>query len=401
MALFDNIHQGKIQFTKEQFSLMDFSFIGDISLGGKCIANNIHFEGNYGITGIIELTMYCDIEIEPTKDGKFINYKICGYDDEYTYLIDEAFFTSSYFSPNKFSKEVYYGKPCSNIIIVKKDKLEMDYVVCDCICNNFPVLTDNFSIGGRDINIIHNRNYSKNEEYIKNLLGVSIRYRFSGGEIAIDKEISFFNDFELILSFMLGYDFGISICKFINASANSIETYIIRERKSNCNSSHFIFSDDIAKMRDFVENSQIQSNINKLYYKETITALIKIINEPDMLINWAVLIIALERFLTNLLIENGFKKEELIGDGRNLVYKLNKYNGIIKKIPKKYTDNKLINDYRNPLFHSGEVFATNIDELVTFFFMYSDLLYALIFDSVGYTGDYILRSDSFKFGKLF
>jgi hypothetical protein len=87
--------------------------------------------------------------------------------------------------------------------------------------------------------------------------------------------------------------------------------------------------------------------------------------------------------------------------GKNLVYKLNKYNRIIRTPPKNFTDDKIIRDYRNPLIHSGEIFEADIDKLFAFYSMYLDLLYALIFESVGYTGDYLLSSDNFKFGRLF
>jgi hypothetical protein len=404
MALTDIIHQGEKQFTKEQFSLINFSFTGDLFLGEKNLTKNIHFEGSYGITGIIELSMYYDIDIEVNKDVKFINYIIIGYDDKYVYNIKKAFFPSRCSSPNKYSHKIYHGKTNSIITIEKKEMSQIGCVVCDCICGEFPILYDNFIIGDRDINIRPNENFWNNREYIgvfKSLLGASIQYKILVAEHDIEMELSFYNDFEYIISFMMGYDFGISICKFINLHANSIEAYVIRERKSNCNASYFILGDDIAKMRDFVEKSQIQKKISQAYYKETINALIKIHNEPDMLIKWSILIIAFERFLTSLLIENGFKKEDLEGDGKNLVYKLNKYNGIIRKIPKIYTEDKIIRDYRNPLIHSGEIFEADIDKLFSFYSMYLDLLYALIFESVGYTGDYILSSCDFKFGRLF
>jgi hypothetical protein len=318
MALIDIIHQEKTQFTEEQFSLINFSFTGDLFLDERNLAKNIHFEGSYGITGIIELSMYYDIDIEVNKDGKFINYIIIGYDDKYAYTIEKAFFSSCYFSPNKYSHNIYYGKTNSIINIVKKEISQIDCVVCDCICGKFPILYDNFIIEKRDINIRPNRNFWNNRKYIeifKGLLGASIQYKIPVAKYDIERELLFYNDFEYIISFMMGYDFGISICKFINLRSNSIETYIIRERKSNCNTSYFVLGDDIKKMRDFVEKSQIQKKINQTYYKETISALIKIRNEPDMLIKWSVLIIAFERFLTSLLIENGFKKEDLEGDG--------------------------------------------------------------------------------------
>jgi hypothetical protein len=404
MALVDKIHKGEILFKEAQFSLLTFSFIGDLFLDEECLAENISFEGNYGITGVIELTMEGNIYIELVKDIYYLYYRIKGCDEIYTYNIEKAYFTSGPSSPDTFLNEKYHGSVNSDIVISKKEKLEIDYVICDCICGDFPVLSDNFLIGGRDIHIMQNRNFWNNNKYMKifkSLLGATIQYKPSAAELDIDKEFCFLNNFELIISFMMGYDFGISICKFINESANSNEIYIIRERKSNCNGSHWIFNNDIEKMRNFAEKSQIMEKIDKMYYKETITSLIKIHNEPDMLIQWSVLIVAFERFLTNILVEKGIKKEELLKDGMNLIRKLNKYNKIIKKIPKKYTVEKIISNYRNPLFHSGEIYAKDIKELFQFFSIYLDLLYALIFENVNYTGEYVLLSDGRGFGKLF
>jgi hypothetical protein len=148
--------------------------------------------------------MYYDIDIEVNKDGKFINYIIItGCDDKYVYNIEKAFFSSHYFSPNKYSHKVYYGKTNSTINIVKKEMSQIDCVVCDCICGEFPVLYDNFIIGDRDINIKPNGNFWNNREYtgvFKSLLGASIQYKIPVAEHDIERELSFYDDFEYIIS---------------------------------------------------------------------------------------------------------------------------------------------------------------------------------------------------------
>lgn len=84
----------------------------------------------------------------------------------------------------------------------------------------------------------------------------------------------------------------------------------------------------------------------------------------------------------------------------NFLEKLRKLNTFLKKISKKYLDDTLRKDYRNPLFHSGELIEKDIDRLTDLLFLYTDLLYNIIFDYVGYSNDFILMSNGFKFGRL-
>jgi hypothetical protein len=392
MALKDNIHQGTIEFKDDAFILLYFNFIGNLLQNDEIISRDINVEGKYNITGSIEINILANDFFSIIENNNFIHYEIKGEDENYEYYVDKIFFRSCphrYLSPDK----KYTGTTNSYIRITQKIKQDINVVVCDCLCGKFPYLVDNFIIENRDICFSQNRNYWKNkpllQKIFKNILGVTFQYSVKNS-INIDEEINLYDKIEYLFCFLTGHDFGISICKFINSYCNNIVEYVIRDRHSNCNGEYYFLDDDTPKIKKFIESTSIWDCIDKDYYKETINFLAKLHNESDIHIKWAILIIAFEKFLKNILLENGESEDDL--KEKSIIDKLRMYNKLIKMIPKRYFNDKLIRQYRNPLLHSGEIFEDNIDELIQFFNIYQDLLYELICKSVDYNGPILLRS---------
>lgn len=400
--LLDNIHKRKIIFKKDDFILLKFSFSGDLYKDELLLVKNVIIEVTYGITGQIDTMMKTKENIPVIDNGKFIRYKIIGSDSYYTYeLYDSIFYSCK--NHNPFTPCFYYiyaGSIESNIVITKKRINNIDIVVCDCICGTIPVYQDNIVIDWRDINISQNSNFWNNQEFIKifkNILGASLQYKITN-KVNVINEIDLYDKLEYALCFVTGHDFGISICKYINLSTNEIEMYVIRDRKSTCNSYHAIFADNIKKIKYLIENCNFFDRLKKDYYKETIYGLAKIHSESEVQIRWAILIITFERFLKNILIENGILESEI--NEKNLLIKLRIYNKITRNIPKKYFSDELIINYRNPLIHSGELYEADIDKLLAFFNIYLDLLYSLLLNSMGYNDDLILSSKNYNWGKI-
>ena len=404
MSLVDNIHQGKVSFTADEFVILKIDFQGTIFQGNTLMGKG-DVELTYDVTGRICLILKTDLNIESTDKGKFILYKIIGNDNDYDYEINDCFFTARA-QINPHTPLFYYqykGTVKEEILITKKNYNPIDIIVCDCICDKVPMYSDSIKIDWRDINISQNRNQWNNEGILhifKNLLGTTMQYMVPDISLLnVKTEINIYNKLEYALSFILGHDFGISICKYINTVNNSIEIYIIRNKKNNNTGNHALFGDDIAKIKNLFENCKLLDKINADYYKETINSLSKFHSEPDIIIDWSILIITFERFLNNILIEKCFTEQNL--KGKNLLVKLNMYNKCIgKKIPKIFLTEKLIKDYRNPLIHAGKLNEKDIDIIIQFMFKYQDLLYSLILDSMDYNDDFILSSNNFRWGKI-
>ncbi|GHV80071.1 hypothetical protein AGMMS49944_18620 [Spirochaetia bacterium] len=349
--------------------------------------------------------MKTPLDIPSIDDNrKFINYEILGEDNDFNYKIGDFFFTACNHEFSQIHQFVYEGTASSNILIARKNQGIVDVVVCDCICSEIPRYNDNIIIEWRDINISPNRNQWNNHEIIhifKNILGATLQYPVPVMEqFDVLNEIKLYDKLEYIMSFITGRDFGISICKYINNANQSIELYVIRNRTTNNSANYQVLGENIIKIKNLIENCDTLNKIENDYYKETISSLSKMHSESDIIIKWAILIITFERFLNNILLEKGVG-ERIIKKG-NLKIKLGMYNKKInKKIPKAYlNDNKLITDYRNPLMHGGKLNETNIDNIVSHFFKYTDLLYSLLLESMGYNDDIILSSNSFSSGKI-
>ena len=407
MGIIDNIHSGKLIFNESDFILMKIDFLGNLLLKENTLLDNNAVTIYYGITGEIKINIDIKTEINTTTtDNQFVHYKIIGEDIEYLYSIDNCFFLSSSFiieNGNRFHR--YSGKIAGELIITDRNNNELTLIVCDCIGSNIPCFYDSISIKKTEIFIQQNRNYQNNREFIdhvfKNILGTTFQYKpILPINSAIENKLYY--TVELLFTFLFGHNFGISIIKYINI--NSIIKYIIRDKYSLYNGSHFILNDDINKIRELVEKTNIIDFLGKDYFRETINSLARLHNETDLNIKWAILIMAMERFLLHILIENGKNKSEL--ESTNVLQKIGMYKRILysttgKSIPKNYNDDILRENYRNALFHSGDINGTNIYDIYYFFIKYLDFFYQLILNYVGYNDQIILMSNNYKFGKLF
>jgi len=407
MGIIDNIHTGKLHFNENDFTLMKIDFLGNLLLNENTLLNNNAVTVYYGITGEIKIDIDIKTKINTTTtNNQFIQYKIIGEDIRYLYIIDNCFFSSSNFiieNGKRFYR--YSGKITGELIITDKNNNELTLIVCDCIGSKIPFVNESITIKGIEIFIQNNRNYYNNKEFIdhvfKNILGITFQYK---PVLPINSNIenTFYSNIELLLTFLSGHNFGISIIKYLNG--NNVIKYIIRDKYSLYNGSHFILNDDINKIRELVEKTNIIDFLGKDYFRETINSLARLHNETDLNIKWAILIMAMERFLLHILIENGKNKSEL--ESTNVLQKIGMYKRILysttgKSIPKNYNDDILRENYRNALFHSGDINGTNIYDIYYFFIKYLDFFYQLILNYVGYNDQIILMSNNYKFGKLF
>jgi hypothetical protein len=407
MGIIDNIHTGKLHFNENNFTLMKIDFLGNLLLNENILSDNNTVTVYYGITGEIKIIIDIKREINTiTADNQFIQYKIIGEDTEYLYAIDNCFFLSSSFvmEDGKIFHR-YGGKLAGEIIITNKNNYEPNLIVCDCIGSEIPYFNDGITIKGIEILIQQNKNYFNNKEFIdhvfKNILGTTFQYE-PILPINYEVENKLYHNIELLLTFLSGQNFGISIIKYINK--NSIIKYIIKDKFTLYNNSHFILSNDIEKINKLIDKTNFMDFFGKDYFKETINSLARINNETDLNIKWAVLIMAMERFLLHILIENGKNKNEL--ESSNVIQKIAMYNKILhsttgKSIPGNYNDDILRVNYRNALFHSGDINGTTIHSIYYFFIKYMDFFYQLILNYVGYDDQIILMGNNYKFGKLF
>lgn len=401
MSLVDNIHKGLLKFNEEDFVLLSFNFRGDIFTDEKLVKSDVEFIGNYGITGHLEIIANINSNVPFTTDeGYFVIYKIVGNDEQFNYSIDEVFFTTQQpWLKNGRSGIRYKGSIKSELVIKAHELKNIENVVCDCIAGSIPSLSDGLNIFGRTIYFNENRNYWNNSKFVKkifrNILGCTFQY-VPILPIDYQDEKNFHDNFELVQYFITGHAFGISISKYLNS--NDILIYIIKDKFTNFSANHFILDNDTNKIKELLESTDFLNKLSDEFFQETIFGLCKLHNEPDVYLKWSILIITYERFLKNVLISKGIKSDQL--EEKNFLEKLRMLNTFIKKIPKKYLDDTLRKDYRNPLFHSGELVEKDLDKLTDLLFLYTDLLYNIIFDYVGYTNDFVLMSNGFEFGKL-
>jgi len=407
MGIIDNIHTGKLHFNKNDFTIMKIEFLGNLLLNENTILDNNAVTVYYGITGEVKIDIDIKTEINTTTtNNQFVQYKIVGEDESYLFTIDHCFFTSSYFIiENGKHFHRYSGKITGELIITNKNNNELTLIVCDCIGSKIPCINESVTIKGIEIFIQQNRNYFNNREFIdhvfKNILGTTLQYK-PDLPINSDNENNLYCNIELLLTFLSGHNFGISIIKYLNGK--NIIKYIIRDKYSLYNGSYFILNDDIDKIRELIEKTNFIDFLRKDYFRETINSLARLHKEIDMNIKWAILIMAMERFLLHILIENGKNKNELVS--KNVLQKIGMYRKILysttgKSIPKDYNDDILRENYRNALFHSGDINGKDINDIYYFFIKYLDFFYQLILNYVGYNGQIILMSNNYKFGKLF
>lgn len=409
MGIIDNIHKGKLQFDKNDFILMEISFSGNLFLDGNVYSDNNNISVYYGITGEIKLFIDTKIEIAiTTSNSEFVKYKIIGEDAKYSYIIDVCFFNScNFILENGKWFHRYGGKITGELIITDKNSnYEPTLIVCDCIGSNIPCYHNSISINGIEILITENRNYLNNREFIdrvfKNILGTTFQHK-PVLPIHNNNINKIYHNIELLISFLSGHDFGISIIKFLNGK--DITKYIVKDKYSVYNNNHFILNDDIEKIKKLVEKTNLIENFVKEYFRETINSLAKLHNETDIIIKWAVLIMAIERFLFHVLIENNKLEKDL--ESTSVIQKIGMYNKILrdttgKVIPKEYYRDEILRiDYRNPLFHYGDFREIDIDKIFFSFMKYLDFFYQIILNYVGYDDEIILMSKNYKFGKLF
>jgi len=407
MGIIDNIHTGKLHFNENDFVLMRIDFIGNLLLNESILIENIEVKVYYGITGEIKVNIDTKTEINfTTTDEQFVKYKVIGEDTRYLFTIDHCFFSSGHIIM-EYGKcfHRYSGKITGELIITDKGNNEPTQIVCDCIGSKIPCFDDSITINGIKIFIRQNSNYYSNREFIdqvfKNILGTTIQYT-PVLPINFDMENKKYFHIELLLTFLCGHDFGISIIKYVREK--DIIKYIIRDKYSLYNGSHFILNEDVDKIKKLVEKTNFIDFLEKEYFRETINSLARLHNETDMNIKWAILIMAMERFLLNILIENGESKSKL--ESTNVQQKIGIYKKILfstmgKTIPKDYNDDILRVNYRNALFHSGDINGTDINNIYYFFIKYMDFFYQLILTYVGYDDEIVLMRDNSKFGKLF
>lgn len=407
MGIIDNIHTGKLHFNENDFILMKIEFLGNLLLNENTLLDNNAVTVYYGITGEVKIVIDIKTEINTTTtNNQFVQYKIIGEDARYLFTIDNCFFSSSHFIiENGKCFHRYSGKIAGELIISDKNNNELNLIVCDCIGSKIPCFNNIITIKGIEIFIQQNRNYFNSREFIdhvfKNILGTTFQYK-PVLPLNSDIENKFYCNIELLLTFLSGHNFGISIIKYLNE--NSIIKYIIRDKYSLYNGSHFILNDDFDKIKGLVEKTNFIDFLGKDYFRETINSLARLHNETDMNIKWAILIMAMERFLLHILIENGKNKTEL--EATNVLQKIGMYNNILystkgKSIPKHYSDDILRVNYRNALFHSGDINGIDINNIYYFFIKYMDFFYQLILNYVGYDDEIILMGNNYKFGKLF
>jgi len=153
-----------------------------------------------------------------------------------------------------------------------------------------------------------------------------------------------------------------------------------------------------------IDNHRIRSGIKQIFESSFLTyielkgkldlvrfthLIVEIYQQRFIELKMATLIIAYEQLLTKYLIFNEVEVERL----ENIQQKLGALNRIMRFIPKELQNDKLRDQVRNPLFHTGNIPFLSSEEIRSIYFKYQDLLMRIYLRILKYQGNYISRLD--------
>ncbi|WP_099240392.1 hypothetical protein [Synechococcus sp. BDU 130192] len=126
---------------------------------------------------------------------------------------------------------------------------------------------------------------------------------------------------------------------------------------------------------------QATLNINRL-----ISFMVEINRQRYMDVKLATLIIAYEYFMSKCLLDHGISSDKI--NNQNIQQKLGEINKVFRFIPKQMTGDTFRGNLRNPLFHEGEIPNLPIEEQISLFENYYDLLIRMVLRLFKYSGEY-------------
>ncbi len=145
---------------------------------------------------------------------------------------------------------------------------------------------------------------------------------------------------------------------------------------------------DVSALRIFLEEtlSKFQKLESSLRLSEVMDYIEQARHQQVIQVRIAILVLCLELLSYQWCLRNGSTKDQL--SDKNIVSKLKDLRKTFRFIEKRFTDDALRSDIRNPLIHSGQIPLMSFDELVK----WADDLYVLalriLLCTLGYTGKF-------------